>query len=144
MKHNQSWYAQGLSFKCTECGACCTGAGSVRVSVQDLKNMALHKKMSIHNFIECYVVRTQGSWTLKEDALHGNCIFLEDKHCSIYQARPTQCRTFPWWPSVVQSVDSWQEAARSCEGINHQEDNTHSWEKIQELLAIDKTDRRQR
>jgi uncharacterized protein len=144
MSHNQSWYTQGLSFRCTECGACCTGVGSVRISVQDLENMALYKKMSINDFVEYYVIRTQGSWVLKEGALHGDCIFLQDKHCSIYQARPTQCRTFPWWPSVLHSAQSWQEAARSCEGIDNQEDHTYSWEKIQELLAIDKADRRQR
>lgn len=32
-------------------------------------------------------------------------------------ARPTQCRTFPWWPQNLISDYDWQLAARECEGI---------------------------
>lgn len=32
-------------------------------------------------------------------------------------ARPTQCRTFPWWPQHLVSDYDWQLAARECEGI---------------------------
>ena len=42
------------------------------------------------------------------------CIFL-DKHtnqCQIYEARPTQCRTYPFWPSIVESVQDWNDECR--------------------------------
>ena len=33
-------------------------------------------------------------------------MFLEDGYrCSIYNARPTQCRTYPFWPRFVQSPE---------------------------------------
>lgn len=37
------------------------------------------------------------------------CIFLEEdgKTCSIYQHRPTQCRTFPYWPSLLDNRTNW-------------------------------------
>lgn len=50
-----------------------------------------------------------------------DCIFLEDKLCSIYKVRPTQCATYPWWPDLMNPV-SWQvEAAEVCEGLDHED-----------------------
>jgi len=47
------------------------------------------------------------------------CIFLSSSSntCSVYRARPTQCRTFPYWPSIMASEDDWKLAASKCEGI---------------------------
>jgi Fe-S-cluster containining protein len=47
-----------------------------------------------------------------------DCIFLKDKKCLVYSARPTQCRTFPWWVQNLNSKEAWEEAAKYCEGIN--------------------------
>lgn len=47
-----------------------------------------------------------------------DCIFLKGKRCEVYQARPTQCRTYPWWPENLNSKESWKIAAQECEGIN--------------------------
>jgi Fe-S-cluster containining protein len=38
--------------------------------------------------------------------------------CTIYESRPTQCRTWPFWPEVVRKKQSWDRAARECEGMN--------------------------
>ena len=38
--------------------------------------------------------------------------------CLIYPVRPTQCRTWPFWPANLQSVESWCLAALRCPGIN--------------------------
>eukprot|EP01031_Cornospumella_fuschlensis_P022540 gene22540-27509_t len=40
------------------------------------------------------------------------CIFLSDadaKTCTIYEERPLQCRTYPFWPSLMRSDAAWQE-----------------------------------
>lgn len=47
-----------------------------------------------------------------------DCIFLKDNKCQIYQARPQQCRTFPWWRENLTTPESWQLAATFCEGIS--------------------------
>ena len=47
-----------------------------------------------------------------------DCIFLKDNKCEIYQARPTQCRTFPWWRENLNTPESWKLAASFCEGIS--------------------------
>jgi Fe-S-cluster containining protein len=69
--------------------------------------------------------------SLKEKA-NFDCIFW-DQSCGVYQSRPLQCRTFPFWPSILESRSAWLETARSCPGIGKGEQ--HSLELIQEALA---------
>ena len=38
--------------------------------------------------------------------------------CKLYHSRPMQCRTWPFWQEVVQSQESWNEAASECPGMN--------------------------
>ncbi|TMW62738.1 hypothetical protein Poli38472_005356 [Pythium oligandrum] len=57
-------------------------------------------------------------WLIQQTQDDSQCIFLDGKRCSIYEARPTQCRTFPWWPQNIVSDYDWRLAARQCEGIN--------------------------
>lgn len=48
---------------------------------------------------------------------NGDCIFLEGKRCSLYEVRPKQCQSYPWWPENLHTEESWKLAAASCEGI---------------------------
>ena len=56
--------------------------------------------------------------SLLESKKNYDCVFLKDKKCQVYGARPTQCRTYPWWPHNLRSQQAWEETARTCEGIN--------------------------
>jgi len=40
------------------------------------------------------------------------CVFLENNQCSIYNARPVQCRTYPFWPSILVDEESWNDECR--------------------------------
>ena len=144
MSHSKAWYENGLAFKCTACGACCTGAGHVRLSIADMEKIASYLRMSLEDFVQSHVDRIAGSWMLKENQLHGDCIFLKDQKCSIYPARPTQCQTFPWWPHALQSESNWQALARSCEGIEIENSDIYSWQDIQSILKIELADRKHR
>jgi Fe-S-cluster containining protein len=44
--------------------------------------------------------------------------YTEESGCRIYEARPVQCRTWPFWPEVVATKRSWERAAKDCEGIH--------------------------
>jgi len=47
-------------------------------------------------------------------------VFLVDGRetaCSIYAARPEQCRSWPFWPELLRSPQALREAARLCPGI---------------------------
>lgn len=116
------WYKDGLRFKCTECGKCCTGpSGFVWVSEEEMQAMADTLDISLELFKKKYVRHRDNRYALVERKTKGgdyDCIFLKDKKCEVYQARPQQCRTFPWWQENLKSEESWQSAAQECEGIN--------------------------
>jgi Fe-S-cluster containining protein len=116
---SQVWYQKGLNFECTGCGACCSGPdGYVWVNQKEIKAMADHLNLTLAQFQQQYLRKVGQRWALKDQNEEGDCIFLTDHKCTVYQARPIQCQTFPWWPSVLQSPRSWQQAGRHCEGID--------------------------
>jgi Fe-S-cluster containining protein len=118
----ERWYQSGLKFKCTECGKCCTGGpGYVWIDVSEAANIASFLKISTEQFMARYTRLTFGRIALLEKQPTFDCIFLKDKKCQIYAARPHQCRRFPWWKENLQSPESWSQAAQHCEGINHPE-----------------------
>lgn len=116
---SEPWYKDGLHFKCTECGQCCTGApGYIWVTEEEMKEIADHLKVTLEEFIRMYVRRVNKRYSLLERPKTYDCVFLNGKKCQIYSVRPIQCRTFPWWPGHLKSREDWQEAAKYCEGIN--------------------------
>lgn len=117
---NKPWYKEGLRFKCTGCGQCCTGApGYVWVTDEEIEAIANHLKVDIIDFHRRYVRQVGNRKSLLEDPRSYDCIFLKENKCQIYSLRPKQCRTFPWWVHNLETEAQWQEAARHCEGINH-------------------------
>jgi Fe-S-cluster containining protein len=44
-------------------------------------------------------------------------VFLEGGKCSIYEVRPTQCRTYPFWPAIVRAPQTWAKEGEQCPGI---------------------------
>ncbi len=116
------WYQDGLRFKCTGCGKCCTGSpGYVWISPEETQAMADQLKITVEEFIKKYTRLVGGRLALLERR-KGNdydCVFLEGKRCNVYEARPKQCRTYPWWSENVATAADWKEEAKRCEGINH-------------------------
>lgn len=88
-------------FKCTECGECCRWSGSVLLTSADISRLAGHLGVSEQEFIDLHTRlapnRIQLALLDQED---GSCAFLADDRCSIYEARPAQCRSFPFAWSV--------------------------------------------
>ena len=116
------WYKEGLNFKCTGCGACCTGSpGYVWVSPSEVDALAKRLEISPEDFVKKYTRRIGNRLSLKEHATTFDCVFLKGNQCQVYEDRPEQCRTFPWWPENLSSKGAWQEAAERCEGIEHPE-----------------------
>lgn len=114
-----SWYKEGLHFKCTECGKCCTGApGYVWVNEKEMEAMANFLEIPLQEFIRKYIRKVGQRYSLIESKKTFDCVFLKDKKCGVYGARPTQCRTYPWWPHNLRSKEAWEETAKTCEGIH--------------------------
>lgn len=130
------WYKNGLRFACTECGACCTGSpGYVWLEEQDIVAMCGLLNLSREEFIVKYTRQIGHRLSLKEDLKNYDCVFLKNNRCTIYSARPKQCRTFPWWAEHLSSEEEWKEAAKRCEGIDHKESKLYSFAEIENRLS---------
>ena len=45
------------------------------------------------------------------------CPFLEGTKCKVYEARPRQCGSFPFWPENLKTREGWDELATFCPGV---------------------------
>ncbi len=80
--------------------------------------MADFLNLSIELFSQKYVRQVGDRFSLLETRRDYDCVFLKDKKCQVYGARPRQCRTYPFWPHVVKSKEAWENEKRNCEGIS--------------------------
>jgi len=48
----------------------------------------------------------------------GRCALLEGANtCGVYEARPEHCKSFPYWPSVLEDAEGFERARETCPGI---------------------------
>jgi Fe-S-cluster containining protein len=85
-------------------------------------------------FLREHARRVGDRISLKERE-NGDCVFLKDGRCSVYAAKPTNCSTYPFWPSVLESEETWASAAAVCEGIG--QGDLYPREEIERLAAGD-------
>lgn len=137
---SKAFYSDGLAFSCTQCNGesrCCRGRpGVVQLGKSDLARLAQAEGLEEDQFIQafCRWIREGNGYeflSLRELS-NCDCVFWGKGGCSVYEARPAQCRTYPFWPFVVESRESWEEEAADCPGINKGE--VHTKEEIEENL----------
>lgn len=120
MSINRPFYSDGLKFECQGSGNCCTSHGEfgfVFLTLDDRRRFAKHLNISTAQFTRQYCDMRDGVWHLKEDPKNPDCMFLKNKRCSVYEARPTQCRTWPFWPEVMTPKAWKEEVASFCPGV---------------------------
>tara|TARA_R110002049_G_scaffold2750_2_gene21547 strand:+ start:361526 stop:361981 length:456 start_codon:yes stop_codon:yes gene_type:complete len=114
----QPWYADGLQFQCTQCGDCCGGEpGFVWVGEDEIEALAAEMKITVDEFEYQFVRQVGRDKSLKEYP-DGDCILLdpETRKCTVYGARPIQCRTWPFWDSNLKKRKDWKETCEVCPG----------------------------
>ncbi len=113
----EPWYQDGLRFRCTRCGHCCTGEpGYVWVNAEELAAIAAHRGEPPEQVADLYCRATPRGRTLREKA-NGDCVFYDRQSgCTIYPVRPRQCRTWPFWESNVRTPEDWQRTCEVCPG----------------------------
>lgn len=114
----EPWYKDGLRFQCTACGDCCTGApGYVWVNQAEIVALAERLGMEVGAF-EKKFVRQVGVRRSLVEYKNGDCVFFDNKtrKCKVYEQRPRQCRTWPFWNSNLRSPETWAETCEVCPG----------------------------
>ncbi len=99
----------------------------VRFTSAEGRGMAKALGLDEAAFYARYAHKVDGGWSLRERKTeHGyDCVFLDRRSspgkalCSLYAARPGQCRTWPFWPENLVSRRAWTKVRREtpCPGI---------------------------
>lgn len=116
----EPWYKDGLRFSCSECGDCCTG-GEGYIWVNQAEMEAIAKSIGLGDDMETfkanYTRKVGIRYSLKEFS-NGDCYLFDGKtrKCTVYEARPRQCRTWPFWDSNLKNEKAWAETCEVCPG----------------------------
>ena len=107
---------------CESCeGNCCIGeSGNIWINPLEIENLKNHLNVSLDELTKNYIEKRGYKYSIKEVKLsHNNyaCIFfdLKKKECSIYDVRPNQCRTFPFWDYFKKNKE---EVVKECPAIS--------------------------
>lgn len=118
----EKWYQGGLSFTCTQCGNCCSGdPGYVWATKEEIGKISKFLGRTDGWLDPEHLRRVGPKYSLTEKP-GGDCIFLKRENgkalCSIYNVRPLQCRTWPFWDELLTSPKSWAKAHEKCPGMD--------------------------
>ena len=108
------------SSKCDECGGkCCVGeSGYIWISEDEIRSLGEYLGYKTELFKEIFLEKFGNRYSIKEKLYKGGlaCIFFDEKNknCSIYEYRPNQCRSFPFWERFKRNF---KELERECIGV---------------------------
>lgn len=118
---SERFYADGLRFGCTQCSRCCRhDSGYVFLTEGDLNRLLKRLGISRESFVDSYCVWVPlgGMKQLSlQEKKNKDCIFWKDGGCSVYEDRPIQCRTYPFWQHLLSDQAAWLREKRECPGI---------------------------
>ena len=130
------WWREGIRFQCQGSGKCCTSHGQygfVYMTPEDRKNMAKTLKMTVAAFTKKFCEKEDGVWRLKERSENPDCLFLVNgKRCGVYEGRPMQCRTWPFWPEVMNPKSWAKDVVSFCPGVG--KGRVWSGDEIEQLI----------
>lgn len=81
-----------------------------------------------------YTDKSDGLFHLKRNKK--SCPFLKDSQCMVYKARPTQCRTWPFWTENMKPKVWEKEIKTFCPGIG--KGKLFSKEEIKKNIELNK------
>ncbi len=112
------WWHAGLRFECSQCGDCCTGApGFVWVNREEIVALAAELGLEVEEFERKYV-KTVGVRKSLDERANGDCLLFDPqtRKCTVYGARPRQCRSWPFWESNLRTPQAWEQTCQVCPG----------------------------
>lgn len=106
--------------KCDECGGkCCTGeSGYIWIDENEIKKLSEYLGYKPELIKEIFLEKFDNRYSIKEKPYQNGwaCIFFDEKNknCSIYEYRPKQCRSFPFWEHFK---TNYEELEMECIGV---------------------------
>ena len=84
---------------CLKCASfCCKLAGYVEVRRRDIRRLADHFGLTVREFEEKHIVEKTSKGEKLIKSAFDTCQFLgPDRKCTVYSARPTDCREYVCW-----------------------------------------------
>lgn len=108
--------------KCEICGGkCCIGeSGYIWVNQDEIKKISEKLKLDLEVFKQEFLIKIKGRYSIKEIPYNDGfaCVFFntDTKKCKIYDCRPNQCKSFPFWNYFKKNFD---ELEKECIGVKH-------------------------
>lgn len=116
-----------MKFECKESclGKCCKQSSSgdigyIFLSDDDIARLEKHLNKSKYWFVSWGMFTSAKGVEFKEPKQlaflkqRNPCRFLNDGKCMVYEARPEQCKTYPFWPGM-----DFKKEAEFCPGIEY-------------------------
>lgn len=132
----RKFYDQGLQFSCAQCAHCCKDEpGFVFLSDEEIEHISSFLDIPNETFLKTYCrLVPMGNFSMISiiEKPNNDCIFLNESGCSIYEVRPLQCRSYPFWESILDSKEAWDREAEVCPGMNR--GKLHSKEEIEDWI----------
>jgi len=139
---NRPWWMKGVPFSCqADCGKCCDEPGGiVYLRPEDAKILSKHHQLEMDEWLERDCRQTiDGRFVLKSDPITDICIYLSaDKKCTVYESRPVQCKSYPFWPENLRSERSWKRTIEECPGLYSEDAITIDGDTIKAKMLADR------
>jgi Fe-S-cluster containining protein len=132
-RRRKAFPGEGIRFSCLGCGKCCLsrdGYGYVHLSLEDRRRLAAHLGISTAAFTRKYAENTDGWFHLCQPGRE--CPFFSEARCGVYEARPRQCRTWPFWRENMKLRVWKRDIASYCPGIGR--GRLYSAEEIESII----------
>lgn len=111
------------------------------LSKSDIDRLTSFLKLSTREFLDkyCRPVAWRGKWIVSlQEKINFDCIFW-DQGCTVYNARPVQCSTYPFWDSLLSNSQAWNAESSACPGIN--KGKNHSYAEIQYQVNLQRSNK---
>lgn len=105
---------------CEKCGGkCCIGdSGNIFVNNEEILKLCEYFGLNFDEFVLKYLRKVGTKFSFKEVKFENGyaCIFFNQntRKCDIYNLRPKQCKTFPFWDYYKRHIE---ELKKECIGI---------------------------
>ncbi len=115
----QSLKGDTFRWSCTACGKCCRGPGVVYFTEEDLASIRRLLRLSDARWKRLYkrLVQREKNGLFLHDSEDACALLGKGGKCTVYEVRPLQCRTFPFWTSNFERAEDYEWLKKFCPGI---------------------------